>query len=82
MDQKSLQSWIDAVSMKIRTPFSSVPCPKCGVGWLEIAYLEIDGELVEAHVYCEVCGEETWVRKPSTPEGIDTDALRRYGGDA
>lgn len=78
MHQSGLQDWIASVSEKIRNPTSSVRCSNCGQGDLDVAFLEVDGEFFEAHVCCEACGKEAWIRKPQISPNVPREDLRRY----
>lgn len=79
---KSFLEWLSIVSTKLNDPDKVVICPREDGGVIDVAYLELEGRFVEAHLYCEACGTETWVRNPRPPSEEQRKKVLRYRGEA
>ena len=63
-ERRAFVEWVKVASAKLIDPDQIVLCPKDNAGIIEVAYVEREGQLVEARLYCNTCGTETWARKP------------------
>ena len=79
---KESLDWIRVSSGKLNDPEAVVACSHGDGGFVQVSYLEVDGRFVEAHLYCDDCGTEAWVRNPRPPSDEQRGNVRRYGGGA
>ncbi|MFC6568212.1 hypothetical protein [Actinoplanes utahensis] len=77
MERRAFVEWVGTASGKLVDPDRVVSCPEGDGGLIEVAYVEREGELIEARLYCETCGTDTWARKPPRLSDEQRGRVRR-----